>query len=40
VWWIVLDGFGLTQPELAAQVQEQLGTEYEVLCRTPAAYLG
>jgi hypothetical protein len=26
--------------ELAAQVQEQLGTEYEVLCRTPAAYLG
>lgn len=25
--------------ELAAQVQEQLGSEYEVGCRTPAAYL-
>lgn len=26
--------------ELATQVQQQLGSEYEVLCRTPAAYLG
>ena len=25
--------------ELAAQVQEQLGSEYPVRCRTPAAYL-
>ena len=25
--------------ELAVQVQEQLGNKYEVLCKTPAAYL-